>query len=153
MEHCTDYIKKLNLFWEKRETNILSTVLIRLKLYLEGLLGVTWKMNCFFFVRAWKGVIRLLWCLKLFTWDIIIKKKVSTLEKFNLPKVSILEKWMQACLEIKTNTHSLFFPRLVLFKANWYVCSLGNKVTRLKEQYDNYEMLDHSYYKPEPISP
>lgn len=90
--------------------SILSTVLIRLKLYLEGLLGVTWKMNCFFFVRAWKEVIRLLWCLKLFTWDIIIKKKVSTLEKFNLPKVSILEKWMQACLEIKTKHTLSLFP-------------------------------------------
>ena len=30
---------------------------------------------------------------------------------------------------------------------------MGNKVTRLKEQYDNYKKLDYSYYKPGPISP
>lgn len=29
---------------------------------------------------------------------------------------------------------------------------MGNKVTRLKEQYDNYKKLDYSYYKPGPIS-
>lgn len=30
---------------------------------------------------------------------------------------------------------------------------MSNKVTRLKEQYDNYKELDYSYYKPGPISP
>lgn len=30
---------------------------------------------------------------------------------------------------------------------------LGNKVTRLKEQCDNYKKLDYSYDKPEPINP
>lgn len=30
---------------------------------------------------------------------------------------------------------------------------MGNKVTRLKEHYDNYKKLDYSYYKPGPISP
>lgn len=29
---------------------------------------------------------------------------------------------------------------------------MGNKVTGLKEHYDNYNKLDYSYYKPEPIS-
>lgn len=29
---------------------------------------------------------------------------------------------------------------------------MGNKVTGLKEHYDNYNKLDSSYYKPEPIS-
>lgn len=29
---------------------------------------------------------------------------------------------------------------------------MGNKVTGLKEHYDNYHKLDYSYYKPEPIS-
>lgn len=30
---------------------------------------------------------------------------------------------------------------------------MGNKVTRLKEQYDNHKKLDYSYYKPGLISP
>lgn len=29
---------------------------------------------------------------------------------------------------------------------------MGNKVTGLKEHYDNYNKLDYSYYKPDPIS-
>lgn len=30
---------------------------------------------------------------------------------------------------------------------------MGNKVTGLKEQYDNHKKLDYSYHKPGPISP
>lgn len=30
---------------------------------------------------------------------------------------------------------------------------MGNKVTRLKEQYDNHKKLDYRYCRAEPISP
>lgn len=58
---------------------------------------------------------------------------------------------MQACLE-KKKILSLFFASC--FIQSQMICMpMGNKVTRLKEQYDNYKKLDYSYYKPGPISP